>query len=462
VLALTVMFGVMTFYIRGTVEWPFQGWSRTVENLEVGPILALSLSNVLIFGQDVLSLCRLDQSGHIFLDLYKNHSQGILGSYMLIPQAWTLGIELLFYVVAPFIVTRSVAWIAGIILLSVACRMFFFPALGISTELLGYRFFPFEVAYFALGALSFKIYSVLKNYDSPKILHVIIFTVFLFAYAAPQSTFPEWLRYVSFALCIPSLFMVSKTSKIDRFIGELSYPLYISHVLILYAITQFTGWKTEGPGMIIAIILSVLMYYLVDRNVDRWRETMARVSIRNYPSARELTLFTLVVCAVMAVPLTARHVLQDRHLAQSLPLKPYDLLRAHPSRIVCVGLEPSESINRKYWRWGTGPKTELIFSLPRSTNMVLEFEYQPLNSTQSVSVYMNDVFLEKIQRVESETVYRKFLLPGSKTQDVIRFAYDDWNGKDLFQVSNDARPLAVKFTKLSLTFKDPSEPNGGQ
>ena len=256
--------------------------------------------------------------------------------------------------------------------------------------------------------------------------------------------------------------MVSKTSKIDRFIGELSYPLYISHVLILYAITQFTGWKTEGPGMIIAIILSVLMYYLVDRNVDRWRETMARVSIRNYPSARELTLFTLVVCAVMAVPLTARHVLQDRHLAQSLPLKPYDLLRAHPSRIVCVGLEPSESINRKYWRWGTGPKTELIFSLPRSTNMVLEFEYQPLNSTQSVSVYMNDVFLEKIQRVESETVYRKFLLPGSKTQDVIRFAYDDWNGKDLFQVSNDARPLAVKFTKLSLTFKDPSEPNGGQ
>jgi peptidoglycan/LPS O-acetylase OafA/YrhL len=46
---------------------------------------------------------------------------------------------------------------------------------------------------------------------------------------------------VAFALSIPFVFAITKTSQIDRFLGDLSYPIYVSHLLVIGAFAYYCG-----------------------------------------------------------------------------------------------------------------------------------------------------------------------------------------------------------------------------
>lgn len=455
ILMLTFIYGLIVYSIRGTVEWPLQGWCRTLTELDVKSIFALSFSNIFILGQDILSFFSYDQSGNLQLLLPEKNLNSAVDGYMLVPQAWTLGVELLFYIAAPFFVTRSAALISAVMLVSLALKHLLFPALSIPPEAMGYRFFPFELIYFALGALAFNAYEILKSYRAKKEYLFLVTAVLLFLYAAPQSGLPGWARYLSLAACIPFVFSLSKDNRVDRLIGELSYPMYISHILIFYMLTQFTTWGTEGPGIVLTIILSFLIYYLVDKNLDRWRETLPSTSPRRFPSARTIIVCSVTVCLSLAAPLAAQHVMRAKHLERSLALSPCDLLQTQPKELVTVGLEPVESSGASSWRWGLGPKTEMLFSLPHPVNIILTVEYAPLPPGQTATVIFNGTVLENLANTAPGTIYRQYVLPGRKENNVIRIDYQDWNGRQTVYVPADSRPLAVAFTKLGLAFVAP-------
>jgi hypothetical protein len=231
--------------------------------------------------------------------------------------------------------------------------------------------------------------------------------------------------------------------------------MYISHLLVFYAITQFTTWGTEGPGSAITIVISFLIYYFVDRIFDRWRENLTESSPLRFPSIKASVACCLIVCFALSIPLALRSVAQSRHLKQSIPMSGCNLLENHPTELVSVGLEPVESDMGERFRWGLGDKTELIFSLPHPINIILTFEYSPLPQNQAVSVYFNGIFLETISSVQPGTVYRQYTLPGRKENNVIRIDYQDWNGRQTVYVPGDSRPLAATFTKLGMTFVAP-------
>jgi len=451
-LSLTLLYGLIVYSVRGTMEWPLQGWSRTITELDLWTLSVLALTNVFIIGQDLLSLFHQNLTGGLELGLSGLATNESFGGYMLIPQAWTLGIELTFYIIAPFLTRQRVAVVLAVMLASLFCKFIMFPPIGLHPEAMGYRFFPFELVFFCLGILAYHAYRSMLRRNISKTHAILILFLLLGTYSLPQSDSGGWIRYPALAAAIPLLFFLTRNNKADRWIGELSYPIYILHILTFYMITQFTSWTTEGAGAIITVALSILMYQFVDKPLDRWRDKLPVVSSRAFPSPSALMVCILAVSASILLPLAVRNLAIQRHEDRSLPLANYDLLHGHPPQMVAVGLEPVETGGGGRWRWGSTSTTELIFALPKPSNFTFTMEYAPLLGHQEVTVVFNEVVLETITSRDLGRVYRQYTLPGRKENNVIRFFYKDWNGKESPHIPGDTRPLAASFTRLSMAF----------
>ena len=78
-------------------------------------------------------------------------------SGLIIPQAWTLGLELSFYLIAPFILKR-LNLIIILLIISILTRIYlYYIGLGLQDPW-SYRFFPTELAFFLFGSLSHQIW----------------------------------------------------------------------------------------------------------------------------------------------------------------------------------------------------------------------------------------------------------------------------------------------------------------
>lgn len=451
-IVLTLAYGLIAYSVRGTVEWPLQGWSRTITELDVWTLCILSFTNVFIIGQDVLSLFTHNLSGGLELGLSGLVTNESFGGYMLIPQAWTLGIELTFYIIAPFLTRQRIAVVMTVMLASLSCKFIIFPAAGLHSATMGYRFFPFELVFFCLGILAYHLYGRVAQWNISRILNIFLTLLLLAAYLIPRQDSGDWIRYPALAAAIPLIFFMTKNNKTDRWIGELSYPIYILHILVFYMLTQFTTWATEGAGAVITVAGSILMYQLVDKPLDCWREKLPTVSPRAFPSPRSVIICIIAVSVSILTPLVVRNMAIQAHESRSLPLANYDLMLDHPPQLVAVGLEPVEIDGGVRWRWGNTSTTELIFALPKPSNFIFTMEYSPFLSNQEVTVIFNDVVLESIASRDLGRVYRQYTLPGRKENNVIRLIYKEWNGQRSAHIPGDSRPLAASFTRLNMAF----------
>lgn len=73
---------------------------------------------------------------------------------------------------------------------------------------------------------------------------------------------------------LPFVFSLSKRWKIDAYIGELSYPMYISHILILTLINTLNIPKFGGLGLCLsalAVLFSIVLNELVAKRVEKLR-----------------------------------------------------------------------------------------------------------------------------------------------------------------------------------------------
>jgi peptidoglycan/LPS O-acetylase OafA/YrhL len=76
---------------------------------------------------------------------------------------------------------------------------------------------------------------------------------------------------------IPFLFHLTRRSAIDRGLGELSYPLYLVHILI-FPFLRLTGLPNTN-GLLVAagtIGAASFLYVAIQRPVDRWRHAKLR------------------------------------------------------------------------------------------------------------------------------------------------------------------------------------------
>ena len=246
--------------------------------MSVSTLFFLVISNLLTLFQDWILFLGLntETGGFFFTENFRN-TNPLLYRFMFVPQAWTIGVEISFYLIAPFIVRRKIRSIILLVLGSALLRISLMKS-GFDYDPWTYRFFPTELLFFLLGTISYHLYIVLKNKKISNVFLstvyvMIIFVTFLYGFVEIDYQIPIYL--LLFFISIPFVFMLSKYWKIDRYIGELSYPIYISHMLVS-TFVSYSKIPTYGGRtftlLAVTIIVSLLLNELVAKKVEVIRQ----------------------------------------------------------------------------------------------------------------------------------------------------------------------------------------------
>ena len=146
--------------------------------------LFLLFTNIFIFFQDLVMFISVKEGEFFFTSDFQS-STPPLYHFLFIPQAWTLGIELSFYMLAPLMIKKkNIKLIIFLIFISLTLR-FLLILFDFKGDPWTYRFFPSELALFLLGSLSYYIFSDL-NIKISKVKIYLIYTlivIFTFSYS---------------------------------------------------------------------------------------------------------------------------------------------------------------------------------------------------------------------------------------------------------------------------------------
>jgi len=221
-------------------------------------------------------------------------------NFLILVQMLTVGLELMFYAVAPFLVTRS---IKALVILFLLCVGFYFSPIFFGFSLrLQYEYFPCILMFFMLGALSYRLYKIVKplKFNLRWVWFLLPFFISYYLYFYHVLCSDQWSNsavilcfYVFVAIAIPFLFKASKDSKPDRFIGDLSYPFYVIHCPMIWIFGDFPygAWCVWGS----TFALSLMVVFLIEHPVDSFRHNFF------VNKTKKIDPFKPLICVFLAV-----------------------------------------------------------------------------------------------------------------------------------------------------------------
>ena len=248
----------------------------------MGAKAILVLTNLGLFGQDVLCFTAIDpQSGGLYWT-GSVHAGLPAWQFLAVPQAWTLSVELCFYLLAPLLVRRRWWVIALVAITSLALRIVLMKRCGLDQDPWSYRFFPTVLYLFLLGVLAYKLYALQRKVALLKKPWLVlpIWVLALMLIAMPQPYPMSYVFYLFFALITPTLFGYFKSNAFDRFVGELSYPIYVCHGMVITGLAAMGvsyDQVTQSPAWTVAVItvatvaLSIVIHVFLERRVEAYR-----------------------------------------------------------------------------------------------------------------------------------------------------------------------------------------------
>ena len=193
---------------------------------------------------------------------------------------WSLGIESSFYLLAPFIVRRSARTLFALFAAALALRLGLYFS-GVPAQPWLYSFFPADFVLFLMGALSYRLYVRVQDWPFAKWLGaaaaalLILCVTTPFLWTSPDLDSPlAWCFYVCVGICTPLLFKLTAGWKIDNLLGQLSYPVFLSHVLVISVVLRSDPYPYD-KGLVAATLtlaVSLALYQFIDRPVERIRE----------------------------------------------------------------------------------------------------------------------------------------------------------------------------------------------
>ena len=253
-----------------------QFWGVYGEGTPLWTKVWLGVSNVVLFGQAQV-LFFAQQGGEIVYPLSYAFSENVLWRGLVNPPAWTLEIELLFYLVAPFVLRRKILLFA-LLGASIFVRLYLWHLDLIWTDPWTYRFFPSELALFLVGALAHQYILPLYQKIGKDLLDrlswgaVALTILVLFGYEDLRDGLGYGVvvtGFVLFVLLVPLLFHFQNNSDFDKRVGDLSYPVYICHWVVVNGVMVSLGRDVFANPLtqIVGVTVVIGFAWLLDRCV---------------------------------------------------------------------------------------------------------------------------------------------------------------------------------------------------
>jgi peptidoglycan/LPS O-acetylase OafA/YrhL len=238
---------------------------------------AAAIPNLTFLGSDVIRVLIFDlKTGSISPWLPAiAETDSVVGGYryLIVPPIWSLGVEIVFYALAPFMARLSTRQL--IVWLAILCALQTSIFLTATDRLSWYHLLsPYNLCYFAAGMLSQRLWPFFEHQAKGMLLSLmqaIPFAIwFLHQLLATREW--SWLVWLVFAACIPALFSLTKQSRFDEKIGSYSYPVYLTHSLFGWAMLPLGEWAGIA-AFALSIALSWVLLAAIDEPVERWRQS---------------------------------------------------------------------------------------------------------------------------------------------------------------------------------------------
>ncbi len=197
---------------------------------------------------------------------------------LVIPQSWSLGLEMTFYLVIPWILMYCPArWIYG--LSGISFIIFLMAYFGkVNSDYFGYRLLPGTLFMFLVGSSFYK-----NNNDAKKFRAIVFLSVVaLLLFAFLKNTLYQ-LRYnkevlvglILGIICV-NILKESTFSKIDEFFGNLSYGVFLNHFIVIWIMQKFFAVKCFNTANVAILLfascaLAFGSFLFVERPALKWR-----------------------------------------------------------------------------------------------------------------------------------------------------------------------------------------------
>ena len=290
VVAITVLLSFAYFFMTHSFENGLIGKVLAAKGkISPGAMFWLLLPNLTIFGQDILFFLKTDAHYHVLFTTNFNDSSVVLIRFLSVPQGWSISLELMFYLIAPFLVKLSSKILAVLIGLGVTLKIILY-ARGLNFDPWTYRFFPAELLFFLLGIMAYRFYrsnlflrlnEKLTGRGSNIYYGVVLAFLFLYSYII-SNPFLFAASILFFTCSLPFIFSKFKRNSLDKKIGDISYELYICHELVVYTLlTMLTKIsRYDNVNKLLVVIASLGAAYtvsmLITRKVDKFRQARLR------------------------------------------------------------------------------------------------------------------------------------------------------------------------------------------
>jgi len=286
---LTITVGI---WVQFLITWiilghtPGNNWVDVYRMLPRLTKLAVIAMNWLMVGTDTISNMYFShERGVVFMFPREATAQEIDGMVFMhnlrtIAPAWSIGTEIWFYLLVPFLVRWRWSLLAVLFIGSFACRLWIVEVLGRYP----FYFFPAQLIFFIGGIWAYKCYrrwgaalheSQWTHFVAP--LNWVAVLVYPFCF----SQLPSWPLYILVGISIPCMFNTSKQLHWDRLVGDLSYPVYLVH---LWVGSIASRWAIANGTFVaaVSVLAALAIFFAIERPVERFRRR--RVEADGYPA----------------------------------------------------------------------------------------------------------------------------------------------------------------------------------
>jgi peptidoglycan/LPS O-acetylase OafA/YrhL len=271
------------FFTRGFREdGSFQSsgfWFHHASLASIGTLLVAFMANLTGLFADALLSLGFDKSTGALIANPQHTAPVWAMAFMFIGQFWTIGVELCFYALAPLLSKRL--WsIAAVFVLSASgyaerAWVWLGAALHLPAAVI-YLNAPKYLWIFMIGAALARAYLARQDGNLRSFGAALVMCLAMFICAAVRHTalftnpaFPWW-EFVALTAAVPFLFALTSKNKIDRFLGDLSYPVYVNHFLIIQIVSTFVAPNgAVYAGLSIAIASATVVW--IERPARAWK-----------------------------------------------------------------------------------------------------------------------------------------------------------------------------------------------